>query len=82
LDYKVDLEEKLQKEVSKKLNWSDFFDKKFCYTLLAKTQICVVPLSSFNSSYLGFRMTLLENDFEKYCNTLRTIKDFILKYRK
>jgi aspartate/methionine/tyrosine aminotransferase len=50
--------------------------------LLAKTQICVVPLSSFNSSYLGFRMTLLENDFEKYKKTLATIKEFILQFRK
>jgi hypothetical protein len=34
-------------------------------------------LSSFNSSYDGFRLTLLEEDFEKYKLTLNKIKDFI-----
>jgi hypothetical protein len=36
-----------------------------------------VPLSSFNSSYDGFRITLLEDDFEKYKLTLNKIKNFI-----
>jgi aspartate/methionine/tyrosine aminotransferase len=37
-------------------------DKRFVYYLLASAGICVVPLSSFNTSLQGFRMTLLEPD--------------------
>jgi len=58
------------------------FDKKFCYYLLAITWICSVPLSWFNSSYDGFRMTLLEEDEKTFIQILETIKDFIHKYKK
>ena len=37
-------------------------DKRFVYYLLAATGICVVPLTSFFTSLLGFRMTLLDKD--------------------
>ena len=37
-------------------------DKRFVYYILAHTGICVVPLSSFNTELLGFRVTLLERD--------------------
>ncbi|MBW1748932.1 MAG: pyridoxal phosphate-dependent aminotransferase [Deltaproteobacteria bacterium] len=37
-------------------------DKRFVYYLLASTGICVVPLTSFNTSLQGFRVTLLEPD--------------------
>jgi aspartate/methionine/tyrosine aminotransferase len=37
-------------------------DKRFAYYLLATTGVCVVPLSSFHSNLLGFRVTLLEED--------------------
>jgi aspartate/methionine/tyrosine aminotransferase len=50
------------------------FDKRFCYYLLANTGVCTVPLSWFNSTYDGFRMTLLEDDIEKFKNTLETVK--------
>ncbi len=40
-------------------------DKRFCYYLLAATGICVVPISSFCSDLLGFRVTLLEEDPKK-----------------
>ena len=59
-------------------------DKRFVYYLLAATGICVVPLTSFNTSLQGFRLTLLEPDedcFNKMINTLRKgIKDYINAY--
>lgn len=58
------------------------FDKKFCYYVLAKTGICIVPLSSFNSSYDGFRMTLLEENIKKFESTLQTLKSAIIEYAK
>jgi len=58
------------------------FDKKFCYYLLAKTGVCIVPLSWFNSTYDWFRWTLLEEDETKFRFILETIRDFILEFRK
>jgi len=59
-------------------------DKRFVYYLLAATGICVVPLTSFNTSRQGFRITLLEPDedrFNKMIDTLRKgIKDYINAY--
>jgi aspartate/methionine/tyrosine aminotransferase len=64
------------------LNSVTRFDKKFCYYLLAKTGICCVPLSGFNSTYDGFRGTLLEEDEEKFRFILETMRDFILEFDK
>ncbi len=80
LDIKFDKE--IEEIIDKKIWKNSRFDKKFCYYLLAETWICVVPLSSFNSSFDWFRMTLLEDDFEKFKNILFTIKEFINKYEK
>jgi len=59
-------------------------DKRFVYYLLAATGICVVPLTSFNTSRQGFRITLLEPDedrFNKMIDTLRKgIKNYINAY--
>lgn len=56
-------------------------DKRFCLQLLAHTGICLVPLSSgFNSSHNGFRMTLLEENEDKFKETLEIIKNGILEY--
>lgn len=56
-------------------------DKRFVYYLLASTGICVVPLTSgFNSSYFGFRFTLLEQDDVVFEKTLITLKDAITAY--
>jgi aspartate/methionine/tyrosine aminotransferase len=44
-------------------------DKRFVYYTLAATGICIVPLSSFNTSLQGFRVTLLERD-EKECERI------------
>lgn len=37
-------------------------DKRFVYYLLGAKGVCVVPISSFCSELLGFRVTLLEED--------------------
>lgn len=56
-------------------------DKRFIYYLLGATGICMVPLmSGFNSSYYGFRFTLLEQDEEKFKRTIETLKDALTKY--
>jgi alanine-synthesizing transaminase len=44
-------------------------DKRFVYYILAHTGICVVPLSSFNTNLLGFRVTLLERN-EQECRRI------------
>ncbi|MDD3646281.1 MAG: pyridoxal phosphate-dependent aminotransferase [Candidatus Gracilibacteria bacterium] len=82
-DYKMEFENKGVNElISGIVTNSSRFDKKFCYYLLAKKGVCIVPLSGFNSTYDGFRMTLLEDDLEKYKRTLNTIKEFILEFKK
>lgn len=58
------------------------FDKKFCYYLMASRWICVVPLSWFNSTYNWFRMTLLENDLDKFRYIVETIKSAIIEFSK
>lgn len=58
------------------------FDKRFCYYLIGAYWICTVPLSWFNSTYDGFRMTLLENDIDKFRNILETIKKAVIEYGK
>ncbi len=75
-------DKKIKKIVENKIWNNSRFDKKFCYHLLAKQWICIVPLSSFNSSYDWFRVTLLEDDFEKFIDTLVKIKYFINKNLK
>jgi aspartate/methionine/tyrosine aminotransferase len=58
-------------------------DKRFIYYLLGATGICVVPLQSgFNSTYHGFRFTLLEPDEEKFDRTINTIKTALQYYLK
>ena len=56
-------------------------DRRFTYNLLASTGICVVPLmSGFNSTYYGFRFTLLEPDESKFTETIETICRSIKEY--
>lgn len=57
-------------------------DKRFVYYVLASTGICVVPLSSFNTELLGFRVTLLERDEEEVRRIYRTLTDRIAAYLK
>lgn len=55
-------------------------DKRFAYYLLATTGVCVVPLSSFHSKLLGFRVTLLEEDPDLLNHTFEKIKLAIQQY--
>jgi aspartate/methionine/tyrosine aminotransferase len=55
-------------------------DKRFVYYLLASSGICVVPLSSFCTRELGFRITLLERDREQFTRIFQTIAASITEY--
>lgn len=57
-------------------------DQRFVYYLLAAKQVCVVPISSFASNLLGFRITLLEENREIMSETFQRIKDGIMEYCK
>jgi aspartate/methionine/tyrosine aminotransferase len=56
------------------------YDKRFVYYLLAATGICVVPLTSFFSPLLGFRMTLLDKDVDEFEHVVKTIAAKITEY--
>ncbi|KAF0159334.1 MAG: aminotransferase [Syntrophaceae bacterium] len=56
------------------------YDKRFVYYLLASTGICVVPLTSFFSPLLGFRMTLLDKDVDEFEFVVKTIAAKITDY--
>jgi alanine-synthesizing transaminase len=55
-------------------------DKRFVYYILAHTGICVVPLSSFNTNLLGFRVTLLERDEAECRRIYGTLTEKIGEY--
>jgi aspartate/methionine/tyrosine aminotransferase len=64
-------------------DWMDVdmsLDKRFVYYLLAAKGICVVPVSSFCSELLGFRVTLLEEDEDKLREIFSRIKEGINEY--
>ncbi len=55
-------------------------DKRFVYYLLGATGICVVPLSSFATTLMGFRSTLLETDEARFRNIFSVLAESIRKY--
>jgi len=55
-------------------------DKRFVYYILAHTGICVVPLSSFNTNLLGFRVTLLERNEQECRRIYGTLTEKIAQY--
>ncbi|MCB1192253.1 MAG: pyridoxal phosphate-dependent aminotransferase [Leptospiraceae bacterium] len=55
-------------------------DRRFVLHMLASKGICVVPLSSFCCDKEGFRVTLLEENTEKFEWIYQTIKDSIQGY--
>lgn len=58
-------------------------DKRFVYYLLAATGICVVPLmTGFNSTYHGFRFTLLDPDGESFTTHMKLLRNAIVAYLK
>ncbi|MCA9362616.1 aminotransferase, partial [Candidatus Kaiserbacteria bacterium] len=55
--------------------------KRFVYYLLGATGVCVVPLrGGFNSTYDGFRFTLLEEDEGTFQHTIETIRQAVTDY--
>ena len=56
------------------------YDMRFVYYLLAATGICVVPLTSFFTPLLGFRMTLLDKDVDEFEHVVKTIAEKITEY--
>jgi aspartate/methionine/tyrosine aminotransferase len=68
-------------KIIEQISNTDKLDKRFVYQLLASKGICVVPLSSgFNSDLYGFRITLLEQDEEKFKKIVETIAGEIKEY--
>ena len=56
-------------------------DKRFTYYLLGSTGICVVPLTAgFNSTFHGFRFTLLEEDLDIFKDTIKRLRWAIKSY--
>lgn len=55
-------------------------DKRFVYYLLAATGICVVPISSFCTPELGFRITLLERNEKEFTRIFQTVAKSISDY--
>jgi alanine-synthesizing transaminase len=55
-------------------------DKRFVYYLMGSSGIVVVPLSGFQCSHDGFRMTLLETDNVRRAWIFRTIRKAIDQY--
>ncbi len=57
-------------------------DKRFVYYLLGATGIVVVPISSFCSDLMGFRVTILEENEERLEHIFTTLRDSIRTYLK
>jgi aspartate/methionine/tyrosine aminotransferase len=55
-------------------------DKRFVYYMLGSSGICLVPLSSFATSELGFRITFLEQDEEEFTRIFNTVAEKITEY--
>ena len=55
-------------------------DKRFVYYLMGATGIVVVPLTGFQCTHDGFRMTLLESDDAKRAWIFETVRESIAAY--
>ncbi len=73
-------QELIEKSVA--LNPAMPLDRRFAYYLMGANGICVVPLSGFNSSFFGFRLTLLEPDEREFEETLKAVAESVEKYLK
>jgi len=71
---------KVRKFIEEKTSGDISPDKRFVYYLMGATGICVVPLTGFNCSLLGFRITLLETDETKFEWIYNTIAEKIKEY--
>jgi aspartate/methionine/tyrosine aminotransferase len=55
-------------------------DKRFVYYLMGAAGIVVVPLTGFQCTHEGFRVTLLETDDAKRARIFRTLRESIDQY--
>ena len=56
-------------------------DKRFVYYLLGATGVCVVPLmGGFNSTFYGFRFTLLEEDETVFKRSMEILRKGVCAY--
>lgn len=76
------VKDKAVKALVEKITNGVALDKRFVYYLIATTGICVVPLTGFNCSLKGFRITLLESDDDKFDEIFHTVRDRIKEYLK
>ena len=76
------IKDKTVQQLVEKITSDVPLDKRFVYYLLATTGICVVPLTGFNCSLKGFRITLLESDDKKFDGIFMTVRDKIREYLK
>jgi alanine-synthesizing transaminase len=76
----LNIKDALVKKYLDSLTANIALDKRFTYNLMAKTGICVVPLTGFESKLLGFRATLLETDEKKFSWIFETIRNSIEEY--
>ncbi len=76
------IENSAVKELVEKLVATDIkLDKRFVYYLLGSTGLCVVPLmGGFNSTFYGFRFTLLEPDEEKFIANTKMLASTVKNY--
>lgn len=80
-DEEIPIENEKAAEIIEPAMQTDVLDKRFVYNLLGATGICVVPLSSgFNCDKYGFRITLLEQDDERFEYIISTIRDVLKQY--
>ena len=56
------------------------YDQRFVYYLLGAKGVCVVPISSFCSDLMGFRVTLLEGNETLLLQIFNHIKDGLIEY--
>lgn len=73
--------EKIRNFIKEKVSGRNFsLDKRFVYHFLGATGICLVPLTGFETKHLGFRITLLETDKDKFERIFKTVKEKIRDY--
>ena len=74
-------DERVRSLVESLTEGEEALDKRFVHYLLGATGICVVPLTTgFNSSYYGFRATVLEPDIEKFTAMIERLGRAIGEY--
>lgn len=72
---------KIEELIASLVHENTEFDKRFVYYVLGATGICVVPLKTgFNSTFYGFRFTVLDPDENSFVDTIQKLKNAIQHY--